>query len=65
MFLCFIYSIYSKNINPKIKSSFCRFLCSMSSIFNMYHIFIGYTSSMFYVLGMFLSNDFFILFLAN
>ncbi len=52
--LCFINSIHSKNIHPKIKSSFCRFLCFVSSTFNMCHIFIGSTSFMFYVLGLFL-----------
>ncbi len=51
--LCFINSIYSKNIHPKIKSSFCRFLCFMSCIFNMCHIFIGSTSSIFMFLGCF------------
>jgi len=54
--------IHSKDIHPKITSRFCRYLCFIYYIFNMYHIFIGYTSSMFYVLGLFLKSDFFFLF---
>jgi len=52
--LCFINSIHLKDIHPKIQLSFCRFLCFVSSTFNMCHIFIGSTFSMFYVLGLFL-----------
>jgi hypothetical protein len=65
VYLCFIISIHSKNIHPKITFSFCRFLCFMYYIFNIYHIFIGYTSFMFYVPRLFLRSDFFVLFLTN
>jgi hypothetical protein len=54
VFLCFIISIHSKDIHPKITSSFCRFLCFMSYIFNMCHIFIVCTSFMFYIFYCFL-----------
>jgi hypothetical protein len=50
----FMNSIHSKYIHPKIKSSFYKFLCFVSSTFNMCHIFINSTSSMFYILGLFL-----------
>jgi len=52
--LCFINSIHSKDIYPKLTSCFCRFLRFMSSTFNMCHIFIGFTFSMFCILGQFL-----------
>ncbi len=61
--LCFIISIHSKDIHSKIPSSFHRLLCFISSTFNMCQIFIGFISSMFDILGLFLK--FFILFLAN
>jgi hypothetical protein len=63
--LCFIISIHSKNIHPKTTSSFCKCLCFMSYIFNMCHIFIGRISSMFYILGLFMNSDFFLLFLVD
>jgi hypothetical protein len=63
--LCFIISIHSKNIHPKITSSFCRCLCFMSCTFNMCHIFIDCTSSMFCIPGLFMSSDFFVLFFAD
>ncbi len=65
VYLCFIISIHSKDIHPKITSSFYRFLCFMYYIFNIYHIFIGYISCMFYVLGLFLRSDFFVLFFTD
>jgi hypothetical protein len=52
--LCFMNSIHSKDIHLKIKSSFCKFLCFMSYTFIICHIFINFTSSMLYVLGLFL-----------
>ncbi len=55
MFLCFINSIHSKKIHPKIKLSFRRFPCFMYVTFNTCHIFIGSTSFMFYVLGLILN----------
>jgi len=54
MFLCFMNSIHSKDIHSKIKSSFCKFLCFVSSTFNMCHIFISSIPCMFYVLGLFM-----------
>ncbi len=54
LFLCFMNSIHSKDIHLKIKSYFCKFLCFMSYTFIIYHIFTNFTSSMFYVLGLFL-----------
>jgi len=66
LFLCFIISIHSKDIHPKITSSFCKFLCFISYDFNMCHIFISCISFVFYILGLFLSSDFFVFFfLAN
>ncbi len=54
MSLRFINSIHSKDIHPKIKLFFCKFPCFMSSMFNICHIFILSTFSMFYILGLFL-----------
>jgi len=68
MVLCIIISIHSKDIHPKITSSFCKFLCFMYYIFNMCHIFIGYISFMYYIHGFFLIvffSFFFVDWLAN
>ncbi len=48
MFLCFIISIHSEDIHPKITSSFCKCLCFMYCTFKMCHIFIGCTSFRFF-----------------
>jgi hypothetical protein len=64
MVLCFIISIHSKDIHPKITSSFCKFLCFMYYIFNMSHFHWLY---FFYVLHswVFLNSVFFVLFLVD
>jgi len=51
--LCFINSIHSKDIYPKLTLSFCRFLRFMSSTFNTCHIFIGFIFSIFCILRLF------------
>jgi len=64
MVLCFIISIHSKDVHPKITSAFCKFLCFMYYIFNVSHFHWLY---FFYVLHswVFFNSVFFIFFLVD
>jgi hypothetical protein len=68
MFLCFYVSLFpsiQKTLIQKLHRLY-KFLCFMSYDFNMCHIFISCISFVFYILGLFLSSDFFVFcFCAN
>ncbi len=62
MFLCFYVSLFpsiQKTLIQKLHRLY-KFLCFMFYNFNMCHIFISCISFVFYILGLFLSSDFFV-----